>query len=218
MCRFGFDIASGPRRLALLCAVPFLMGVPALAGTVLYDNGAIVGTQGFGAPTIGGSPVTDSFLLASGSTITGTANVGLWITHGDSPFTVDWAITSSAFSGVLESGTAAWSSTFLFENAFQYDIYSGSFSIPNLSLAPGTYWLQLGNAVTTPAASFSIFWDRSVGPSQAFDGPGIPDPAGSESFQIIGNVNTSGVPEPSSVLLIGSGLLGLAGLGKRPRK
>ena len=50
MC--SFDKERMLRRFMLLSAVPFLMGTTALASTVLYDNGAINGTQGTGAPTI----------------------------------------------------------------------------------------------------------------------------------------------------------------------
>jgi hypothetical protein len=199
-----FDVGNEGRRFLLFCAVSFLMSIPAMATTVVYDNGPINGTQGSGAPTISGGAVTDSFLLSSDSIITGTANIGLWLDHNNAPSSVNWSITSSPYSGVLASGTAAWNSTFLFTNAFNFDIYSGSFSIPDLLLVSGTYWLQLDTASTTPAGT--TFWDRSDGPSQAFDGPGITDPAGSESFQILGTTPVAGVPEPASLLLVASAL------------
>ena len=174
------------------------------AATVLYDNGAIVGTQGSGAPSISPAEVVDSFDISSASTITGTANVGLWITQGDVPSTVDWAIRTSPFSGVLASGTASWSASFLFTNPFNFDIYSGGFSIPDLPVAAGTYYLSLGNAVTVPAGS--TFWDRSGGPSQVFDG----STNLSNSFQIIGNVGApASAPEPATIVLMALSLVAL---------
>ena len=152
------------RSILLVCAGTFLMGVPALA-SVLYDNGPINGTQGTGAPQISPNAISDSFILSGASTITGTANLGLWIDHGDTPSTVDWSINASPFTGILASGTAAWSSTFLFTNTFNFDIYSASFSIPNVSLAAGTYWLQLDNAVATSAGNTS-YPERSRGSTQ----------------------------------------------------
>jgi len=54
MCRLGLilQVVRGAWR----CSARYrLMGVPALAGTVLYDNGRS-SYQGFGAPTIGVRP------------------------------------------------------------------------------------------------------------------------------------------------------------------
>jgi hypothetical protein len=194
------------RRFMLLSAVPFLMGTTALASTVLYDNGAINGTQGTGAPTISSGGVSDSFVLPSASFLTGVANVGLWLDHGSTPSTVDWFISAAPFSGFLDSGTATWSFTFLFTNAFNFDIYNASFSLPNVAVI-GTRWLQLDNAVSSSGGN--IFWDRSDGPSQAFDGAGIADPVGSESFQILGGPQVAAAPEPSSVLLVAGALAGI---------
>jgi hypothetical protein len=143
----------------------------------------------------------------SASTITGTANVGLWIDHGDVPSTVNWAIRTAPFSGVLASGTASWSASSLFTNAFNFDIYSGGFSIPNLPVAAGTYYLALSNAVTVPAGS--TYWDRSGGPSQVFnDAFGV-----SNSFQIIGNVGGPvSAPEPATIGLMALSLVALRSL------
>jgi hypothetical protein len=189
----------------LACTSVFLLGVVPGSAAVLYDNGAINGTQGTGAPPIHGvNAVSDSFVLLAGSTITGTANLGLWETHGDTPSTVDWSIGTGPFGGTVASGTATWGLTFLFTNAFNFDIYSGTFAIPNVSLAAGTYWLELTNAVATSAGS--TFWDVSKGPSSAFIDPANPQTVVSESFQIVGNVNNSAVPEPGGIALPGAAL------------
>jgi hypothetical protein len=76
-----------------------------------------------------------------------------------------------------------------------------------LSLDAGTtYWLTLSN-VTASDSGFEA-WDQSNGPSSANDINFGPIP--SETFSILGTT-----PEPSSFLLLGSGLAGLAGLIKR---
>jgi hypothetical protein len=176
----------------------------AWAAAVLYSNGPILGTDGSGAPTISTQEVVDSFVISSASTITGTANVGLWIDHLNVPSTVNWAIRTAPFSGVLAGGTASWSASFLFTNQFNFDIYSGSFSIPDLPVAAGTYYLALSGAVTVPAGS--TYWDRDNGPSQVFDG----STANSNAFQIIGNVGPASAPEPATIALMALSLAALA--------
>src|SRR5262249_37174208 len=135
-----------PAWLTLGIALTGTQFASSARASVLYDNGAIIGTQGDGAPTIRFAQVIDSFVISSASTITGTANVGLWIDRGDVPVTVTWTISPGPFSGAIASGTASWSASLLFTNAFHFDIYSGSFSIPDLPLSAGTYFLALTGA------------------------------------------------------------------------
>ena len=178
---------------------------PALGASVLYSNGPILGTDGSGAPTITTRSVADSFAISTASTITGTANVGLWIDHGDVPFTVDWSIGTAPFTADIGFGTVSWSASFLFTNAFGFDIYSGSFSTPALPVAAGTYYLTLTNSFSAPPGG-NTFWDRDNGPSQVFDG----STQNSNAFQIIGNVGTTApTPEPVTFGLAALSLLAL---------
>ena len=71
---------------------------------------------------------------------------------------------------------------------------------------------QLANAVVSTGDP--VFWDENSGPSQASESSVGTIP--SEAFTI----NTSGgeggtTPEPSSIMLFGSGILGLAGVLRR---
>jgi hypothetical protein len=138
---------------------------------------------------------------------------------------VDWLITDTAFGGNTEgSGTASVTDTYTGTQAFDYyDLDQESFSLPGLSLAAGTYYLQLQNAVTVYGDP--VYWDVSNGPSDAaqagngyspydLNGANGNPGSNSETFQILGSPD-SVTPEPSSFLLLGSGLLGLVSLVKR---
>ena len=58
-----------------------------------------------------------------------------------------------------------------------------------------------------------IYWDENSGPSTAYENTlgSIP----SEAFTLTGAPGGGTTPEPSSVMLFGSGVLGLAGVLRR---
>ena len=80
-----------------------------------------------------------------------------------------------------------------------------------------TYWLNLQNAVIS--SGDPVFWDENSG--KGCTSNGCPSSASesavgtipSEAFTI--NPGSGTVPEPSSIMLFGSGILGLAGLLRR---
>jgi len=192
------------------------------SAAVLYDNGPVNGTlDAFNIAN--GLSVADSFTLSSTSTVTGVV-LYTWIS-GDTPGYLDWYITSGPFSGSLgvttyNQGIVSLSNTFLGTNTYGYNIYKDTFNIPSTTLPGGTYWLQLDNARGN-SDSPNIFWDDNNGPSQAWqtgtgnlnDFNGVPG-NNSEAFQILG---TTTLPEPSTMLLLGSGLVGLVAFRKRFR-
>ena len=80
--------------------------------------------------------------------------------------------------------------------------------------------MTLSNACSTSGCSVSnpIYWDENSGPSTAYENTigSIP----SEAFTLTScGVGDAGcgppVPEPSSILLFGSGILGLVGILRR---
>jgi hypothetical protein len=85
----------------------------------------------------------------------------------------------------------------------------------------GMYWLELQNAVDTQGNP--VFWDQNSG--VGCHSPGCPSEAGenfesipSEAFSLLGTSSAStstSVPEPSSLMLFASGVLGLGGLLRR---
>jgi len=205
--------------LAILCLT--LAAIPAVAQWS-YDNGPINGNTD--AWTINfGYIVSDTF-VAGGSGVT-NFSFGVWEYPGDVMSSVDWSITSGENSGtVFGSGTASGkdlTDQFLSVNQYGYDIDKITVTGLNVGLTSGpTYWLNLQNAVV-PSGN-PVYWDENSGigcggdngegggcPSVASSGGVGTDP--SESFTI-----TSGsTPEPSSFMLFGSAVLGLAGVLRR---
>ena len=207
--------------LAFVVAASLLLSTPASAG-VLYDNGPINGNSTMGAWTInGGYAVADSFTLTGTSTLTGVANAGLWLNPDDTPLSLDWGISASPnYTSSLGGGTVTLTlGPRCISCGFgSYDIFAAGFSLPNLVLGPGTYYLSLQNGVTS--GSSYVYWDVNNGPSVAFDsamGPvadyGSSSGSNSSSFQILGD--TSAVPEPASTAMFLSGLALVVGLARR---
>ena len=108
--------------------------------------------------------------------------------------------------------------TFLFSNGFGYDVYTANVTGMTGNLVAGSaYWLTLGDANDSAFTQFDA-WDVNGGPASCdFAVSGVPFGdcgAGGEAFTLYASSNT-GVPEPGSFLLLGSGVLSLAGVLRR---
>jgi hypothetical protein len=220
------------KTIAVLCfaLVGVLASARASAGT-LYSNGPSNFETG-AYPINFEVAISDSFTIAANSTATSATFVA-WVFSGDTLSSVDWSIGSNPFAGTAT--TAATVGTLIGTNGSACaslqetcDVFTETISLGSLELTAGTYWFTLENAVApspiNPSISDPVFWDQNNGPSTAFEdsvegfaslnganGPGT----NSETFSING---TSVVPEPSSLLLMGSGLLSLAGMMRRRPK
>ena len=190
-----------------------LAAVPAMAQ--VYSNGAINGTTD--AWTINfGFVVSDTFTVGGGGASVTGLNFGAWLFEGDVLESAEVQITSAEFGGTTytdqivnftQSGCSA--------NQYGFNVCTESGSLSPVNLAAGSYWLNLDNAVVNDGDP--VYWDENSGPSSASENSVGTIP--SEAFTILGGTTstTSGtsVPEPSSIMLFGSGILGLAGVLRR---
>lgn len=201
-------------RAALLCTFALLLAVvPATAQQVLYTNGPINGETDSWSINFGFT-VSDTFTLSSQSTVQ-ELMFGTFSFSGDVLENAEVSITSSEFGGtVYADETVNFTASDCFVNVFGFNVCTQTGNLPTgVNLAAGNYWLQLSNAVVNDGDP--IYWDENSGPSEAsFNTIGtIP----SESFTLLGSSTSSGgsIPEPSSVVLFGSALVGIGGLVRR---
>ena len=129
------------------------------------------------------------------------------------------SISSNPVSGTFYfEGTINFTQSGCVGNGFGFNVcleQSDSFNGPSLNA--GTYWLNMQNAVVS--SGDPVYWDENDGPSTAVDSS--LGTIGSEAFTLLGGhgtgtTSTTGTtPEPSSILLVGSGILGLAAVLRR---
>jgi uncharacterized repeat protein (TIGR03803 family) len=152
-------------------------------GGIIYDNGPINGTVEAWAINFG-FVVSDSFTAGQATNVNGMT-FGAWLFPGDVLESVEISITSQPNGGTTYfDQTVSFNGSNCFGNQLGYNVCtetSGSFSSPVLQ--PGTYWVNLQDAVVSNGDPVS--WDENNGPSQAYDSSVGTIP--SESFTMLGD-------------------------------
>jgi len=198
--------------VAVLCLA--LAAIPAVAD---INNGPINGTTD--AWTINfGYVVSDNFVADSSSIA--AFMIGVWLFPGDTVTSLDWSITSAEFGGTIYgSGTASdgsLSDQFISSNQYGYNIDQIRVLTYDLPVIQGnTYWLNLANA-SVPSGD-PVYWDENSGPASASESAlgTIPSEAYTLNTCFAGGTGSPGcgqTPEPGSLLLLASGVLGVAGV------
>jgi len=203
--------------LTILCLA--LTAIPASAQT--YDNGPINGAAGAWSINFG-YIVSDTFTGNAGQTVYGF-QFGAWEFAGDALTSLDWSITIGENGNMaFGSGTATGSNLtdkFISTNHFGFDVDLITVTGLDVNLpVSNAYWLNLQNAVVP--SGYPVYWDENSG--IGCGGAGCPSSASesavgtiaSEAFTV--SFSSGGTtPEPSSLLLLASGMLGLAGMLRR---
>lgn len=177
-------------KSAALFALTF--SVTNAAAAVLYDNGPINGMQNGYNISIAGAVGSNSFIVSASATLE-TVDIGTWVLSRNIPLTVDWKIGTSYFDNSVASGTSNLTNTYFGAPLGTFDVYSSTFSLPNIKLAPGVYYLTLLNA-TSLTGNAIVAWDVNSGPSSNRHSYGYN--VGSNSFRLTGTV-----PEPGTYAL-----------------
>lgn len=204
-------------RLTLFCLT--LAGLPAMAstnaaiqGTLWYDNGGP--SQNVVPYRIdGGNVVSDSFVCAFTSCTLDTLVFYGHLLDGGTATTISGSITSTLFGfGGINYGSFTGATLDLLGCTGNFCQYLVDLTGDNLTgLLNGTYYLNLTGVDQPLRWNTSGTANNDAGYMQA---NGITlYPIVGESFQLWGS--TTAVPEPSSFLMLGSGLVGLAGVLRR---
>jgi PEP-CTERM motif len=210
--------------LALCTLVVIALSCVPAAAQDVYNNGPINGNTD--AWTINfGFIVSDTFTISGGNTDVTGLSFGAWLFSGDTLSSAEITITSMENGGTLYYDQVVnFTQSGCVLNQYGFDVCTETGTFNAGVFGNGTYWLNLQNA-SVPSGD-PVYWDENSGVGCTSPGcPSMPSENSvgsieSESFTVLGSASsststTTSVPEPSSLMLFATGILGVGALVRR---
>jgi PEP-CTERM motif len=193
-----------------------LLAAPAMAD-VVYENGPVNGTVD--AWNISNGYVVSNSYICNTCLWFLEIAFWVWLLPGDTLTSVEASITSEENGGtVYVDGVLNTTLSNCFSNQYGYNVCEATAYEGQSHLVGAAGWLNLQNAQTPNGDP--VYWDENSGfgcqssgcPSSASESAigTIPSEAFTMSWDASGTT-----PEPTSIMLFGSGVLGLAGALRR---
>jgi hypothetical protein len=209
------------KGLILLTMILMLAGASPSHAVPIFDNGGPLtgGGDDFISDLDWPGQIADDFSLEAGLNVIGDIHWwGVYAfaeTPGVDDFTIEiYSNVSNAPGATLVSldlGSANRMDSGI-DQTDGHDIYKFWVNTSPIALDPGTYWLSIFND-TSADLDDDWYWSKS-----ALTGNSMWSTNGGASWTIAGSeqaFNLTPIPEPATMLLLGSGLVGLAGLSRK---